>query len=527
MSWSRTLLPFVSLIAWAGCSSSPEQVDVETGGNRPDTPGEDLLVGAPDPDADAAGGERTCLGETRQAEAIGLDIFVMLDISGSMGEPLPRAALAPSLPQTKWEAVKRSLQSFVEAPESADIGMGLQYFPQLLPGVPNSCLSNADCGEGGPCSASGCVTGRIVRVDPTLVVAYSEPADPDCQGDDCICASDAECGPNSQCRGVLGMCVVAGQGRIAGLPSIPVCGTDADCIGLPGTSCAPFGVCSETVTFDEPTFCVASLPCPAGTGTCQLLPTGCLNQTVCDVSAYATPAVPISAGAPRSSTIIQSLAAVQLSGLTPTGPALQGALDHARAWALEHPERQVVTVFATDGLPTVEGLPNQCTPTEGSAIAQLAADANSGPDPVRTFVIGVFGATDLGQGRALLDSLAAAGGSERAFVIDTGGDVGGEFLEALNQIRDTAASCEFQLGGAAALDFDQVNLRISDAAGAVEELANVGDVSACGSDQGWYYVRSAEGTPTQIRVCPNTCSRLTTTSGVSAELEVGCATRIR
>ncbi|MEY2933381.1 MAG: hypothetical protein RL033_4130, partial [Pseudomonadota bacterium] len=233
------------------------------------------------------------------------------------------------------------------------------------------------------------------------------------------------------------------------------------------------------------------------------------------------PAVPISSDATRSSAIIESLEAVQLNGLTPTGPALQGALDHARAWALEHPERQVVTVFATDGLPT------ECTPQGGTEIALLAADANAGAEPVRTFVIGVFGAADLGDGRALLDSLARAGGSERAFVINTGDNVGAEFLQALNQIRDTAVSCEFQLDDAAALDFDQVNLRISDPAGSREALSNVGDVSACGGDQGWYYVRNDNGTPTQIQVCPSTCTRLTTTSGISAELEVGCATRIR
>ncbi len=524
MSRWHALLPLVSLIAWAGCSSSPEQVEVETGGNQPESPGEDLLVGSEGP---APGGsERTCLGETREPEAIGLDIFVMLDISGSMAEALPRAVLAPTLPQTKWEAVKRSFQSFVQAPESAEIGMGLQYFPQLRPGVPNSCVSNAECGEGSPCSASTCVTGRV-SLDPALPLAYFEPTNPECVGDECICASDQECGPNAQCRGVTGICTFAGEARVGGLPSLPVCGTDADCGGLPGTSCDPFGFCSLTLGLAQPTVCLASLGCPAGTGTCELLPTGCVNQTRCEAEAYASPAVPISSGATRDSAVIQSLEAVQLSGLTPTGPALRGALDHARAWAMEHPERQVVTVFATDGLPTVEGLPEQCAPVEEPAIAQLAADANSGPVPVRTFVIGVFGASELGGGRALLDSLAAAGGSERAFVIDTGGDVGGEFLRALNQIRDTAASCEFALDADAALDFDQVNLRISEPTGTVEDLSNVGDASACGAEQGWYYVRDGAGTPAQIRVCPSTCARLTSTAGVSAELEVGCATRIR
>ena len=117
----RALLPLVSLIAWAGCSSSPDRVDVDTGGNQPSAPGEDLLVGDDEPGANAPADERTCLGETHQAEVVGLDIFVMLDISASMGEQLPRVGLLAQ-PETKWDAVKQSLQTFVQAPESASIG---------------------------------------------------------------------------------------------------------------------------------------------------------------------------------------------------------------------------------------------------------------------------------------------------------------------------------------------------------------------------------------------------------------------
>lgn len=464
--------------------------------------------------------DRTCLGETHQAEVVGLDIFVMLDISASMGEALPRTL--PTAAQTKWDAVKQSLQAFVQAPESSGIGMGLQYFPQQREGVPDACTSNEDCGVGGPCSASVCV-GGFFNNDPQNPLAFIGPTNPNCQGDECVCSSDAECGgegEGSVCRAMLGICIVPGQGIPPGLPVPPLCNSDADCGGLPGTACDVLGVCDAALARGQATFCLSTLGCAAADGSCVGFPNTCLGQTLCEAEPYATPAVPISSDATRAN-IITSLDAVQLQGLTPTGPALQGALDHARAWALEHPDRQVVTVFATDGLPT------ECTPQEGPEIAQLAADANSGDVPVRTFVIGVFGSADLGNGRALLDELASAGGSEQAFVINTGADVGAEFLQALNQIRDTAVSCEFQLDGGAALDFDRVNLRISDAAGAVEELSNVGDVGACGGDQGWYYVRNAGGTPTQIQVCPSTCTRLTTTSGISAELEVGCATRIR
>jgi hypothetical protein len=219
--------------------------------------------------------------------------------------------------------------------------------------------------------------------------------------------------------------------------------------------------------------------------------------------------------------VIASLRAQTPIGQTPTGPALGGALEQARLWAEQHPDRQVVTVLATDGFPTV------CEPQDIPDIAAVAGAANDAARPVRTFVIGVFGNTDLGNdGQQRLDTIASAGGSDRAFVINTAGNVAEEFLDALNLIRNTAVNCDFQLSGGASLDFDRVNLQVTDAGGAATDLLNVGDASACGDDDGWYYVRDAAGTPFQISVCPNTCGTFTE-EGVRADLQVGCATRIR
>jgi hypothetical protein len=238
------------------------------------------------------------------------------------------------------------------------------------------------------------------------------------------------------------------------------------------------------------------------------------------VEDYATPAVPITSGPTRAAEITAALASRVPSSLTPTGPALQGALEHAKLWAGDHPDRQVVTVLATDGFP--EGL---CSPTDIPSIAAIARDANTGNQPVRTFVIGVFASSDLAQGRRQdLDEIARAGGSQAAIVINTAGDVTQEFLDALNRIRDTSVSCDFQLTGSS-LDFDQVNLEVVDSQGS-QQLLNVGDASACADDEGWYYQRDAAGTPKQITVCPSTCGRFAT-GDVTANLQIGCATRIR
>jgi len=510
----------VGLIGWAGCSSSSDdpdaKVDVREGRPQGELLSDEEIAAAA---SGASVDQQSCLGETHQAEVIGLDIFVMLDISYSMGDALPNATLLSRAP-TKWDAVKQSLEAFVRSPESADIGVGLQYFPQQKAGVPLTCTSNEECGVGAPCTSSVCV--RLLNQQP--FGSFFVPAEPDCRGAACFCSSNADCtGPGESCRVMNGQCVVSGDGFLPlDPPLVALCNAPADCarIGIAGIACEQQGVCANLIN-GQLGGCSPSIPCLPGGGSCGPLLQQCVNETSCEGPAYATPAVPISAGSARAPDVIASLEAVQLHGLTPTGPALRGALDHARSWALDHPDRQVITVLATDGFPT------ECTPQEIPDIGQLAALANSGGNPVRTFVIGVFSAADLGaNGQANLNVWARAGGSDRALVINTAGNVADDFLQALNQIRDTAVNCQFQLAGETALDFDRVNLRVNDPAAGVADISNVGDASACGDDPGWYYLRDAGGTPTQIEVCPDTCARFMT-SGVSAELEIGCATRIR
>lgn len=468
-----------------------------------------------------------CLGETYEAEVIGLDMYVMLDISASMLDVLPQTRLGPA--PTKWDAVRRSFEDFVQAPETADIGIGIQYFPQVLPDVPFSCTTNAECGAGGPCSNSLCVVNGVLDApndnQAPLTFLTLAPGGPR------NCASDADCGgPGESCRAMEGECVVRPNtspqfpdGTFLNLSTdpngaivSPLCNEQADCAGLPTTACDQIGIC-ET----QPIVCSATLGCPPGAGACVAFPYGCQNQTRCEPEAYSAPAVEISAAATRGAELIGSLASQVPNGLTPTAPALAGALEHARVWAEANPGRQVVTVLATDGFPT------QCAPLDIEAIAETARAAAQAPTPVRTFVIGVFGQADLGgDGQARLDAIARAGGTERAILVNTAGDVSRDFLDALSLIRDTTVSCEFRLE-TAGLDFDRVNLAVTDAAGAQTQLYNVGDAAACGdSGQGWYYVRDAEGNPTQINVCPGTCGQFMA-GGVRADLQIGCATLIR
>src|SRR5690242_17902241 len=126
---ARGTIPLLACALAAGSCSGPEPPAAVP--EPPRAPGDEFPIG----EADLAGdpgsaatvlkpGE-SCLGEARAVERIGLDMLLMLDLSGSMLDPLPGAAQRAG-PTSKWDAVRSSLESFVQAPETSDIGIGLQ-----------------------------------------------------------------------------------------------------------------------------------------------------------------------------------------------------------------------------------------------------------------------------------------------------------------------------------------------------------------------------------------------------------------
>jgi len=376
-------------------------------------------------------------GSSLCAEEQPVDLLLVLDISGSMLDVVPGSVL------TKWDAVRSALETFVQSPMVEDVGLGLHYFPQLRADVPTTCVANAECGPlGGPCSNSVCVVPDLFEPDPTDLAPpfqYLRESNPRT-----FCASDTDCATvGGTCRTTFGECLIP-AGTFVDVPNgafldlnqsldpivkIPVCEAQVDCSNLPGTICQEVGICGD---LSQP--CSPSLACPLSSGGCLSIPDTCVEQTLCEVTDYATPAVAVAVTPDRTDAILGSLRSQSPVGLTPTGPALRGALVHARARVEQDPERGVAIVLVTDGFPT------ECDPVEIPDLAALAqAEAMSSP-AIRTFVIGVFSSLDLGvDGQARLDMLAAAGGTESAFVVDSAGNLTEEFLAALSVIPEAAA----------------------------------------------------------------------------------------
>jgi hypothetical protein len=97
------------------------------------------------PDATAGGqADAACATQSATAETLPLDLYMMIDSSGSMTE-------ATAAGPTKWMAVQAAMRAFFNDPASAGISVGLQYFPLIQANAALSCASNADCGSFGPC----------------------------------------------------------------------------------------------------------------------------------------------------------------------------------------------------------------------------------------------------------------------------------------------------------------------------------------------------------------------------------------
>jgi hypothetical protein len=347
-----------------------------------------------------------CTGTAFKATPVPLDIFVMLDQSGSMLQDAGNG-------QNKWQAVKKALTSFMMEKAAAGIGLGIQYF-----GLPD---------------------------------------------------------PN-----------------VAGCPAIP-CSQEGDCTAVnPGcTTCGPGGVCHSAYNPDI---------------------------DACDPVEYAWAEVPIAPLPGNGNAILASLGMHAPGTNTPTAPALQGAIDYARAWKTAHAGHVAVVALATDGLPS------ECD-MDQSHLNDIAAKGLSGMPSIPTYVIGV------GPALSELDAIASAGGTKVAFHVDLDPNVEQAFLDAMNTIRGAALGCKYQIPPppqGKALDFDLVNVDYTPGGGGMKTtIPKVDSPAQCpASGDAWYYDDSAS--PTAIVLCDATCGVVSKdVMGGEVDIVLGCETIVK
>lgn len=233
----------------------------------------------------------------------------------------------------------------------------------------------------------------------------------------------------------------------------------------------------------------------------------------CDQDLYAEPSVPIGLVSEIGSELVTAMDEVAPGGLTPTVPALRGAISYARSWAQDNPGRATMVVLVTDGFPT------QCD-NDPIQISQAAKAGYESPEHIRTFVIGVGDVAKFN-----LDNYARSGGTRKAYLTDAG-DVTSTFVDALNNITNRALACEYQLPpppDGMKLDTEKVQVVYTPSSGDAEEVPSISSLGACAKNAngGWYYDDPEH--PSKITVCPCTCTRL---QAGRVDVRLGCKPRL-
>jgi hypothetical protein len=95
-------------------------------------------------DANEGDGD-TCSAQTQQAVLVPVDMYIMMDSSGSMAE------FAANTQTMKWEAISTALGDFLGSVTSSDMNVGIQFFPMRDNPLPQTCPNKTECGTDGAC----------------------------------------------------------------------------------------------------------------------------------------------------------------------------------------------------------------------------------------------------------------------------------------------------------------------------------------------------------------------------------------
>lgn len=238
------------------------------------------------------------------------------------------------------------------------------------------------------------------------------------------------------------------------------------------------------------------------------------NRTNCNVSAYQNAVVPMTQlpnGAAFSSAFDQGP-----DGFTPTVPALEGAIETAKA--VKATGKNVAVVLATDGEP------NSCPANLGNTAAYVNAvnevAAKGLAAGIKTYVIGV------GPSTGNLNSFAEKGGTGQAIMIPTNNaaQVSADLIKAIGQIASSLLGCNYGLPAPPAgqtLDVNKVNVNYTPAGGVATTLAYSHD---CSNPNGWHY--DDVNAPKEIILCNASCETAKAAVGAKLDIIFGCTTAV-
>jgi hypothetical protein len=463
-----------------------------TGGSgaRPDLG----LPGASDAGLEVgSAGPNACVSETHAVERSASDLLFLVDVSWDMAQPWVGML-------TKREAAKMALFDFISDQKSAKLSVGLQYFPYGY--VDKPCLEFDDCGHekeliaGGGAHIGTCLRRRVCQI-------------------------------NGKPPGTYEMCN-AGMGISGGL-----CGCDLSqdiCLGnankMMNSTCVAPGDCSVSHKMCPE----VGKPCPGSEGMCEAVWGKCLIPgKSCQPAMYERLRVPFAElpGGAKPLLDAVDLGEVQGGVTMPLAAGVKGSLAALNKRATEMPGRTRALVLVTGA--SLKDVPDQCPPTDPLLAKPDLEAAFKAPTSIPTYVVGVVG-KDAATEKDIVNQLAAAGGTGKAFVLDGSTDVAMGLHEALGKIRSATQACDFALPTPKmdALDLRKVNVALKTGAGKIE-LSYVGKADRCSDAKGgWYYDADpgAGGQPKRMVLCAASCTALRQDIEGAVDVAFGCQSRL-
>jgi hypothetical protein len=490
----------VAALALLACNSQPLKSSIGPGTARaPVDSGEAGTggggIGLPGGDGAAGGvsspdGGEACAAETHAAKRSAVDLLFLVDVSPSMVTPWQ------GMMKTRGQIAKQAIFDFITDPQSAELGVALQYFPHGY--IDKPCLEWNDCGLD-----KDIVTKTGIHLQSCLRNRY--------------CELDGQPGQYAQCPSAMqpGPCGCA-------------IGNDM-CQDFKGSHCAAPGDCSVSHKMCPE----VGKPCPGGAADGDCLPVlGKCNiiGDACAPAFYERLRVPFTDLPAGAKTFLDAadLGADSAGFSSPLVPAVQGSMTVLKKRAMQTGARPAALVLITSGVP---GSPNHvCQPADPLAARADITAAATGTPAIPTYVIGVVASAQSPE-VALVNQLAAAGGTGSAFVLDGTMDVSAELHQALGKIRSSTLACDFALPKPTAggdLDVHKVNVAVKTTVGRTD-LAYVGNAGGCsGGKGGWYYDvdPATGGHPSRVVLCPTSCQAIRADAAGSVDVAFGCTSRI-
>lgn len=203
-------------------------------------------------------------------------------------------------------------------------------------------------------------------------------------------------------------------------------------------------------------------------------------------------------------------------GGTPTAFVVRGTHAFLTDYREHNPGRFAI-VLVTDGYP-------QGCDDEDDTIEAVVGEVEAALETeISTYVIGVANPPidDAPDTVSDLHAIATAGGTEEAFLIDTGdpGQTASAFNAAVDRIRETAISCTLDIPDPPAgrtFDKEKVAVHYRSAGNHTRLIYDAG----CAGANSWHYDDPAD--PRAIELCSSTCDTVQSDAMAALEVEFAC-----